>query len=343
MSGLGPGGESAAATRIVLSNGSVFCRAEERVREYCEIEVYRDRNYAGGYDDRHNVTDAIEREDVESANNLYGGIKRIDFQRIMANPDIPAVLATLRDGDIAGIADDRWQKTKGTIQSLILAFVSIGEVDLPKAMKILHLKRPHLIPPLDALVVKFVTGNDIEVNRFSTDEVVRIGMDSLEAVRADLLANREAFEGLQARLADLPVPLTAVRLHAILCWTQEKWVNLRNPAARYGTATRSLDQAPVRAETTPSPGGEPEQQDHAGEITTVKEFRRVVAQAEGVIVITGTKPPRAHSPLCDLISDDRFVGNTSLGEGRGMKYYWRSSLLEARKEFGAAGCKRCKP
>jgi hypothetical protein len=41
--------------------------------------------------------------------------------------------------------------------------------------------------------------------------------------------------------------------------------------------------------------------------------------------------------------DDRLNQNVSLGESRSARYYWRSSLTEARKEFGAVPCKRCRP
>jgi hypothetical protein len=75
----------------------------------------------------------------------------------------------------------------------------------------------------------------------------------------------------------------------------------------------------------------------------VKEFRRIIAKAEGVIVITGPTPPRAHTPFCDLLSDDRFNQNVVMSESRGARYYWRSNLVEARKEFGAVACKKCRP
>jgi len=328
---------------IVLSNGTRFERAEERIREYCEVEVYEDRNYAGGYDDRHNITDSITAEDLESANNLYAGIRRTDFRKIIGNPEIPLKLSAVKDEEIGDTTDEQWRSIRESVGSLVAAIISIRDVDFAKTMKVLHLKRPHLLPPLDSLVVKFLTGNDMSVNRFSEDEVLRIGLDCIETVRTDLAKNRAAFDELQERLADLPTPLTVVRLHGILCWTQEKWVIEQNPSAKYGVAVKSLDQLLHNAAAPPKQTAEQEKISPPGEMTSVKEFRRVVARAEGVIVIIGTKPPKAHSPLCDLVSDDRFVENTSLGEGKKAKYYWRASLIEARRDFGAVGCKKCRP
>ncbi|HYC11221.1 MAG TPA: DUF6308 family protein [Nitrososphaerales archaeon] len=326
----------------ITIDGTRFERAAERIREYCEVEVYKDRNYTGGYDDRHNITDSITAEDLESANNLYAEIRRADFQRIINNPEIPLKLSVIKDLEIGNLTDEQWRNIRGDILSLVAVFVSVRGVDLAKTTKVLHLKRPRLLPPLDSLVVKFLTGNDMEVNRFSEDEVIRIGRDCMEIVRADLVQNRASFDELQERLVDLPIPLTMVRLHNILCWTQQKWVKEQNPRAKYGTAVESLNQS-LNQVAAPTKAPETEKTSPPTEIASIKEFRRVIARAEGVIVITTTRPPRAHSPLCDLVSDDRFVENTSLGEGKKAKYYWSASLFEARRDFGAVGCKRCRP
>jgi len=335
-------------TAIRLSNGFVFNRPEERIREYCSIEVYRDIGYRGGYDDHHNVTDIVTAEDVEAANNLYANISLRDRRRMIGNPGISSTLASVRDTELGGIPDEEWDSVKAAIRPLLAEFLSIPGVKLAKATKVLHLKRPQFIPILDSLVVKFLTKNDLEENIFSEDELLQIGIASLEMARTDIIANRPAFRELQARLADLPTPLTAARIYDILCWTQEKWVNRGNTDAPHGKASLSLDQGPSPIAESPSnpPPVEnlserPRKPEHQGEITTLKEYRQTVSRADGVIVITGTKPPKAHSPLCDLLNDDRFNLNVVLNEGRSGRYYWRGSLLEARKEFGAVPCKRC--
>jgi len=57
---------------ILLTNGTKFDKAEERVREYCDIEVYE------GYDDHHNEDNRITMEDIGAANELYAMINRYD-------------------------------------------------------------------------------------------------------------------------------------------------------------------------------------------------------------------------------------------------------------------------
>ena len=334
---------------ILLSNGARFDNAEARIREYCEVEVYRDIGYRGGYDDHHNVSDIVSREDIEAANNLYAYLDSLDRERILRNPRIPSLLATVKDVDLGSLTDEDWEGVKALVSPLFSEFLSIPNVKLAKATKILHLKRPHLFPILDSFVVKFLSGNDT-TNLYSVDEWLQIGLSALETVRADIVRNRDAFGELQGRLSDLPSPLTIVRLYDILCWTQEKWVNQSNPSAKYGTARKSLDQTVHQTEDTLSIGStpaidvgkHPQKPPPPGEITSIKEFRRVVARAEGIIVITGTTPPRAHSPLCNLLTDDRFNQNVNLDGGKSGRYYWRSSLVEARKEFGAVACKRCR-
>lgn len=336
-------------TTIRLSNGVVFSHPLERIREYCDIEVYRDIGYRGGYDDHHNVTDIVTAEDLEAADNLYANLSSMDRRRILGDPAIPSKLAAVKDAELREMPDGEWEGVKATVRPLFAEFLSIPNVKLAKTMKVLHLKRPHLLPVLDSFVVWFLTGNDVANNPFSEEELLQIGMASLEAARTDIVSNRTAFLELQALLSDLPTPLTTVRLYDILCWTQEKWVNRGNTSAPHGTASRSLDQELGSEAEAPRP---PQTTDVTkfsttppiqGEIASIKEFRQVVAQAEGVIVITGTSPPKAHSPLCSLVTEDRFNQNVLLDEGRSGRYYWRNNLVEARQDFGAVQCKRCRP
>ncbi len=337
-----------AMTSIRLSNGFVFHRPEERVREYCAIEVYRDSGYRGGYDDHHNMSDTVTVDDLEAADNLYGNISLRDRRMIIGNPEISSKLAAVTDVDLGDIQDEEWESVKAAVRPLLAEFLSIPHVKLAKTMKVLHLKRPRLFPILDSFVVRFLTGNDLRENVFSEDELLQIGIASMETARTDIVANRAAFRELETRLSDLPTPLTAVRIYDILCWTQEKWVNRGDTSAPHGTANLSLAQEPS-PEAGPPSNSPPikDSTEHLvasqpqGGITTLREFRQAVSRAEGVIVITGTKPPRAHYPLCDLLTDDRFNLNVVLNEGRSGRYYSRGSLMEARKEFGAVPCKRC--
>lgn len=63
---------------------------------------------------------------------------------------------------------------------------------------------------------------------------------------------------------------------------------------------------------------------------------------DGVIVTTGSNPPRVHRPLCAELTEERFQNVVIFKEGKG-KYYLRNDLVEAVRDFGAAACKKCKP
>jgi len=340
--------------RVVLANGVEFNRPEERIREYCDVEVYRDRNYRGGYDDRTSVTDTITKEDLEAANNLHAMISTQDVRRILGNAEIKHLLPAVRDAELGALTDEEWDGVKAHLRQLLSAFLSVQNVNLAKATTTLHLKRPHLIPILDSYVLKFLTGNDMEENRFSEEEILAIALDSFQVAKNDIDRNRGALDKLQKRLSGLPTRLTVVRMYDILCWTQEKWVNRGDTGAQYGVATTSLNQS-----ATPTPAGAPDfgiassptdvderltkEVPHPGVISTTKEFRQIRLRAEGVIVNTASSPPRVHRTLCDEVTEERFQTTMIFNEGKQGKYYLRDNLAQAAKEFGAVGCKKCKP
>lgn len=325
---------------IVLANGVVFERPEERVREYCEVEVYRDRGYRGGYDDHRNPSDVVTAEDVEGANNLYAGIGALDRGRILHSEEIRKHLAGVKDVRLGEITDPAWADAKHRMELLLASFMAFPNVSLGRATKVLHLKRPHLFPVLDPLVVRFLSGNDVEANSFTAGELLEIGSSCIEAVRKDLAGNAKGFEELMTSLADLPTRLTAVRVHGILCWTQEKWVNLADTAGPYGRAGRSLNQKRNGASTSVTSA---EGQERPGEVRNIREFRQVKLKAEGVVVTTGSKPPRAHRPLCRELTEERFTEAVVFNEGKKGRYYLRNDLAEAVKDFQAVACMKCKP
>lgn len=329
---------------IALANGAVFAKAEERVREYCEVEVYRDRNYRGGYDDHRSVTDSVTAEDVEAANNLYARISSLDGGRITHSPEIQERLAALEDAELTEVRDGQWKDVRSRVGLLFSSFFSLHGVKLGECTKVLHIKRPHLIPVIDPLVAKFLTGNDVDRNMFTTGELLQIGLGCLDTARADIVNNRGAFSELQSRLADLPTPLTNVRLYQILCWTQEKWVNRGDTAGPYGTAGKSLNQRAAQpAVVSAGQTGDSAAAEPAGEIRNIREFRQVKLRAEGVIVTTGSKPPRAHRALCRELSEERFTEAVVFNGGKKGRYYLRMDLAEAVRDFQAVACMKCKP
>ncbi|MGD0145829.1 MAG: DUF6308 family protein [Nitrososphaerales archaeon] len=222
--------------QIALSNGVRFEDPEARIREYCDIEVYR------GYDDRHSVDDQITMEEVRAANELYAMIDRYDpaeSSRIVGATNVESALSWVKDSDLATSDDELWAGLRPRMRDVLTQFLSIKGVGLAKATKILHLKRPHLFPVLDSFVVKFLSGTD-PLAVIDKRKSVDLGLKVMDIARADVTGNAGGFADLHDRLADLPIPLTSARMYDILCWTQEKWVVRGNTHAKYGVAQRSV-------------------------------------------------------------------------------------------------------
>jgi len=212
---------------------------EERIREYCEIEVYR------GYDDQHTPDGVIIPKDIKAANLLYAMIDRYnsnESSRILNSSTISTLLTKVGNKDLSEISDAEWVEGKMNIRLLLKEMLSIQGIGLAKAFKILHLKRPKLFPILDSYVVKFLTGADL-TTIFDKGRLLEVGLNALEISRNRLLQNHDAFCVLQQRLFDLPIPLTTARLFDILCWTTEKWDIRHITTAPYGSARKSLLQS----------------------------------------------------------------------------------------------------
>jgi hypothetical protein len=221
---------------IKLRDDIVFEDPQSRVREYCEIEVY------SGYDDRHSINDQISKEDINAANNLYAMIDRYDSSeskrllnrsRIISN-----LLSTIPNKDIFDVSNEKWLDLREEIRKLLAEILSVQGIGLAKATKILHLKRPNLFPVLDSLVIKLLL--HINISDVEKSHQLAVGLQALEKAREIMTVQKAEFEKLVDQTYDLPIPLTAVRIFDILCWTTEKWDIQGILHAPYGVPRRSL-------------------------------------------------------------------------------------------------------
>lgn len=201
---------------IKLSNEIVICNPENRIREYCRVEIYY------GYDDCHEVNDAITLENIEAANRLFARISKVVAGRIVRSENIRNALAVIDNRELGKISEEEWRDYKVKLYNLLLSICSIKGVGIAVATKILHLKRPKLMPILDSFVVKFLFGIDTQ-NVWDKQYLAEIGVKTIDVIRKDIRRNLEAFTRLQERLSDLPIPLNIVRLYDILVWSTEKW------------------------------------------------------------------------------------------------------------------------
>ncbi|MFH1219049.1 MAG: DUF6308 family protein [Candidatus Eisenbacteria bacterium] len=213
---------------IKLSNGWEIGDPEARIRDYCNVEVY------SGYDDRHDISDTITRDTIIAANRIFARISGATGQRMMLSESIRERLRSIQNKDLGEIPDDEWTSRRGNLRALLSDACSLDGVRIAVATKVLHLKRPKLIPILDAFVVRFLVGIDT-ANVAQKERLIDIACDAIDMIRADLATNRAAFSALQRSLSDLPILFENVRLYDILIWSTEKWDVREDPRAIYGT------------------------------------------------------------------------------------------------------------
>ena len=225
---------------LKLSNGFVLDNPEERIRDYCKIETY------AGYDDCHEINNTISMANVRAANKLFARISNEVALRMMRSGKITDDLAAIDNGALGEIDVEYWKDYREKLRKLLLSFTSVKGVGIAVATKILHLKRPQLIPILDSFVVKFLLGVDTgEIS--DKQRLVEIASNAFEIVRADIKENQAGFITLRENLADLPIPLETVRLYDILVWSTEKWDVRGNSTALYGEPTTNKRLPIIRA------------------------------------------------------------------------------------------------
>lgn len=211
-------GDTHAHMKISFSNGYSIEDPEARIRKYCSIDVYH------GYDDRHNINDRIEWQDIAAADNLYANIMRFwapAADKLVCSDRIPKLLNEIDNIELGTLQGEEWRSMRRKIFRLLQEFMGIRGVGMAISTKILHLKRPKLFPILDSYVMKFLLG--VDTVSLKKNRILDYGRTAFEKARKDLLNNEEQFNKLEEQTRDLPINLEKVRMYDILCWSIEKW------------------------------------------------------------------------------------------------------------------------
>jgi hypothetical protein len=340
---------------ISLSGGRVlFHHPEERIREYCDLEVYH------GYDDLHSIDNTITTQDIEATKRIFSMIDQHGYSEstaILSSQEIPIRLAKIPDAELAEISDLDWGKMRANIISLFNAFHEIKYVGLAKAGKILHLKRPHLFPILDSYVVKFLTEENAS-NVSNPQSLTNLGMRTLDIAREDVIQNITNFKWLQHSIDDLPIPLTIVRMYDILCWTTWKWdvLGIRQTTRWVPTASgyvqrKSLAQKTLLAKeylrkikVSPSQAQRSSSGvTHEGctEINTLDQFNSTIDRGEGYIVLLDTTGNKIHRASCKWLNKESFNEKVIINRKKNGRYFWCRDYRNATQRFRAKDCKSC--
>jgi len=196
--------------RLVLRNGVEIVDALQTVLEFVERDAsYRAYDLAPVRQD-----DVLTEADVRVGNAIVARMPGRVIEAFAARaPAIGAALARIPAEATLMAADEQvpWQG----LQALLLAAAEIEEVGLPRATKVLHKKRPALLPILDSVVEQYLR----EVERLPhRSDFVAGGLDLIRAYKRELDANAEALHALRAELQTRGVGLTECRLLDILLW-----------------------------------------------------------------------------------------------------------------------------
>jgi len=219
---------------IELRRAILFKKPAERIREYCEIEVYRE------YDGSHNINNTISEEDIQAANTLYAAIDRDDTSEstrlLEISEQIAKKLDRVPNTPLHKIPIKDWDEQRQNIQDVLDCIMSVEGYGIERATKILHLKRPEVFPILDSYVVKFLLEDTQDIPNTDLGQ----GMKCIELARTIIRDNQDGFVDTQRKLRDLPIPLPIIRIFDILCWTTAKWDLQGDTTAPRGTASKSL-------------------------------------------------------------------------------------------------------
>jgi hypothetical protein len=195
-------------------------------------------------------------------------------------------------------------------------------------------------------VIKFLLGIQTE-NVVKKERLVDVACDAIDVIRANLAANREAFSVLQRSLSDLPIQFEKVRLYDILVWSTEKWDVREDSRAIYGTpetAGKPLTCASAAVTKRASESGDDMNAGESNwhEIRTVEEFRRVLAEGRGHVVITdNANPNKIHNPSCKWLKEAYFQEKVVENDCRNGHYYWTDDPGFATHEWKARRCPDC--
>ena len=196
--------------RLVLRNGVEILDALQTVLEFVERDSsYRTYDLAPVKQD-----DILTEADVRVGNAIVARMPGRVIKGFAARaPAIGAALTRIPPKATLMAADEQvpWQG----LQALLLAAAGIEEVGLPRATKVLHKKRPALLPILDSVVEQYLRKVEQLPRR---GDFVAGGLDLIRAYKRELDANAEALHALRAELQIRGADLTECRLLDLFLW-----------------------------------------------------------------------------------------------------------------------------
>jgi Family of unknown function (DUF6308) len=230
--------ESQASYALRLRNGVVIEHPLEALLEFVE----RDGSYQT-YDLALVARDQqLILEDVRVANKIVARMPpRVIANILQRAQPINAALAALPAG--ASLMQPEAEIPWTALESLFAAMDGIEEVGLPRATKVLHKKRPALIPILDEVVVRYLRAVDgLRRDRdYAADAIALV-----RSYKNELDANAPIYRAAAQALRDDGFELTECRILDILVWAYSDTYTPQYRRADRTATTPSTEPAAAR-------------------------------------------------------------------------------------------------
>jgi len=196
---------------IELGNGKQIDHCLEKVFRFCE----EDSSYEA-YDCFEVAQDnSLGDLDILVANNIRAGMDGRAF--LTFNRNRAKVEAALKSLPVGLALHDPWPNQQSTWQAIQDAYLACRgpQVGPTRITKVLHKKRPRLIPLIDRMVV---IGRYYKSYPGRPRGEVRGMIGVTRTIRRDMMRNANALLKLQMEVKERGINLTQVRLFDMLLW-----------------------------------------------------------------------------------------------------------------------------
>lgn len=180
---------------------------------------------AGSYDARTLTThpNQLDREDVRVLNASFRAMimKLSLWEPLFEGGDLPWLVALDPDWDLATMSDQEWDGGGAAerIERAVREVISVKGRGVAQATKLLHLKRPALVPVIDSFVARAL-GARLSVDG-SVDTRVRQAMAIVEHFRALAPRLRPQLEVVASHLGSVAIERSLVRVLDCVIWCSE--------------------------------------------------------------------------------------------------------------------------
>ena len=189
---------------ITLPSGLTITEAEGRILRFAENEYAYYDGIPSTQPNHITPVDVMVTNAINSNVNTADKIREVHLGLAEAcDPILPMI------PEETSLLD---RLDEGLLKRLFEAACSVRYVLLPVATKVLHRKRPWLIPVLDNVVLKYYLGDSGVLRAQSKTEAPEIGNEVLKKFRCDLRSCHEVLKNITEILATRGFVLSGVRV-----------------------------------------------------------------------------------------------------------------------------------